>query len=371
VKDYAVKRDLAFVVRCLCPCPPEVYMSPLDLGLDLSQLQYRHHKGRDHIVTSCQRTQSFMSTYQPARQTLYTARPYTRFNPGDDTLYMGLRPVVNRETKTDGTRRFQTDDSGSVRYLAPNPNRATVLLEDWIQSLTPDNLKALRSNDPDMMWELMRAIETSYIHEEDREIGLDLSKSCNVRGISLDLSCLGGPPHPGLILPEKTGWYKPLTSPSCVRAKIQTQLSKKNSTRRISKIEITLPGAVKRRTGELATFKPKTVQSFADDLSKYIPLVLDKRLAWVKKNPRNNDERKTAEETIETLVRARLERLQHWGVDDRGVDLAPEGELYEQKSTPVTMHLTEDMGDTQLIITAEHDGRTEPEDTATAGGASR
>jgi hypothetical protein len=94
---------------------------------------------------------------------------------------MGLRPVVHRETKTDGTRRYQTDDSGSVRYLAPNPNRATVLLEDWIQSLIPGNLKALRSNDPDMMWELMRAIGTSYIHEEDREIGLDLSKSCNVR----------------------------------------------------------------------------------------------------------------------------------------------------------------------------------------------
>jgi hypothetical protein len=185
------------------------------------------------------------------------------------------------------------------------------------------------------------------------------------------LSCLGGPPHSGLILPEKTGWYKPLTSPSRVTAKIQTQLSKKNSTRRISKIEVTLLGAVKRRTGELATFKPETVQSFANDLSKYIPLVLDKHLAWVKKNPRNKDEGKTAEETIETLVRPRLKRLQRWGIDERGVDLAPAGSLYEQKSTPITMHLTEGMGDTQFMITAEHGGRKEPEDTTTAGGASR
>jgi len=306
------------------------------------------------------------------RQTEFTARPYINYDAEQMILYMGLRPAYRAETGADGEQRPMTDGIGSVRVLRVNPNRVTVDIEDSLQALTAEGRAALRSNRSDIMVALVEVTRRTYPFTEDREPGLELSDHFNIGGVTLNSSCLGVPSHPSLISPTETGAYLPLPSASPVTAKIHTQLGKNNksSTRRVRMIEISLPGAVKARTGELATFRPKTVQSFADEISRCIPRALSKRLAWLEENSLNKDARRRAEGSIVTLVKAHLDRLQRWGLDDRRVDLATKGSLCRHESRPIAMQLRDGMADTQLIIVAEHDGTKESEETATAGGVS-
>jgi len=306
-----------------------------------------------------------MSTIGSSPQPGFSARPYMKYDSERNTFYVGVRPAYVVGTGADGEKRYVTDGHGSLISLPVKSNRVTVVLEDTIQHLPPDYLEAFKSNRSDVINALEEVTRTSYLYREDRQIGLELGKYCNVKGISLDLSCLG---LPSPMSPTETGAYLPLTSAPPVTAEIHTQVSKRSSRRRVSKIEITLPGAVKRRTGELATFKPETVQSFANEISKCLPRVLSEQLAWLDGTTLDKGKRNTAERSIVTLVKAHLDRLQRWGVDDRRVDLAPGGSLYRHESTPITIQLTDGMGDTQLTIVAEHDGTKKSEETATAGG---
>ena len=283
---------------------------------------------------------------------------------------MGLPPITLAGTGPDGVKRYKIDESGSIVFITAKPNRATFLLKNWIRGLEPDNLKKLRSNDPFEMKAVFDAIQNSYVSQDLGDEGVDLPNYSQVTGISLDLSCGSAPPNPSLIQPNYTGAYLPLTFAPPVTARVCTEVRKTDLARRVSKIEITLPGAVKRRSGELTTLKPETVQSFAADLSKCIPLALRDQLEWLDKNPIDTAQRTTAGETIANLVEAHLDRLQCWGVDDRRVDLALKGSLYRHASRPITIQLREGMPDTQLIIVAEHDGTKRSEETATAGGVS-
>ena len=275
--------------------------------------------------------------------------PYFHFCPVTSTLYAGVEPHYQRNP--DGSKFIEGTKVYCQRAHRYRVERA---IKETLQGLTMEEKEGLASDRHDVITKLGYAVSDTYQFHDDIE---PPSATFDVGGTKLDLAIAG--PHSGV-----TGAYRPV-SLSWPNVTIHTQMRKKRreDTRRVPLIKISIQDTVSRETGPPASINTPSLQKYSEELAYTVKLVYSKQLETLLYHYDMSDYktlRTRMEKSIASLAGCHLHRVQVWGLVHQSVNTVTEEHPVPRvlKTEKCQTSIGDDKPIARLEVTAHLSGQT-------------